>query len=219
MRRLEATGVVAVAGWRRTEPPGPAIQFDTTDEAQVTSAVTEVEQRWGPLGTLVVNAGFAHLDLALRVPAERFRAVVDTDLVGAFLLARAALGPMARRRAGRVIFVGSVAGHAGVPGVTSYAAAKAGLVGMARSLATEVGGRGVTVNVVAPGLLDNAVDRIDRHRPTSGVDHAWLAATPAKRAGTAEEVAAAVAYLASERAGFVTGATLAVDGGYGMGLG
>ncbi|HEY4375621.1 MAG TPA: SDR family oxidoreductase, partial [Acidimicrobiales bacterium] len=122
-------------------------------------------------------------------------------------------------KAGRIVLIGSVAGFWGVPGVSSYAASKAGLLGLARSLAREVGSRGITVNVVAPGLLDNAVERIDGQRPTRSVTSDWTAATPLRRAGTSDEVAAAVSYLASDRAGFVTGALLPVDGGFSMGLG
>lgn len=220
LERLGRDGFTAVAGWHRSPPPpGAAVRFDTTDEAQVDAAVAEVEDRHGPLEVVVANAGGAHLDVATRIPADRFREVVDLDLTGSFLLARAGLRAMLPRRRGRIVLVGSVAGHWGVPGVAPYAAAKAGLVGLARTLAREAGSRGITVNVVAPGLLDDAVARIEANRPTSGADRTWLAATPAGRAGTAEEVAAAVAYLVSSRAGFVTGAVLSVDGGVAMGLG
>lgn len=218
--RLRAAGFPTVAGWRTAEPAhGPAVRFDTTVEAEVEAAVAEVEDAWGPLGVVVANAGFAHLDLAVRMSEERFRAVVDTNLTGSFLLARAALRRMLPRRRGRIIFVGSAAGTWGVPGVAPYAGSKAALSGLARTLAREAGPRNVTVNVVAPGLLANAVGEIEAHRPTSGVDAAWRAATPARRVGTADEVSAAVAFLASERAGAITGATLAVDGGFSLGLG
>lgn len=220
VERLEADGLVAVAGWRTTAPgDGPAVRFDTTSSAEVDAAVDEVERTWGPVEVVVANAGFAQLDVAVRLSDERFRAVVDTNLTGSFLLARAALRRMLPRRRGRIIFVGSVAGTWGVPGVAAYAGSKAGLGGMARTLAREVGSRNITVNVVAPGLLTNAVGEIVTHRPTSGVDTEWLAATPARRAGTAAEVGAAVSFLASERAGAITGATLAVDGGFSLGLG
>ena len=217
---LERAGTTAVTGWRTTPPPhGPAVRFDTTSAFEVDAAVAEVEHTWGPLHTVVANAGFAHLDMAVHLSEERFRAVIETNLTGAFLLARAGLRAMLPRRCGRVIFVGSVAGHWGVPGVSAYAASKAGLVGMARSLAREAGRRNVTVNVVAPGLLENAVDLIEAHRPTSAVDTTWLASTPARRAGRAEEVGAAIAFLASPGAAAITGATLPVDGGFAMGLG
>ena len=176
-------------------------------------------ERHGPIHVLVSNAGQAHLDLALRVTPERFAEIVETNLVGSFLLAKAVLGPMVARRRGRVILVGSVAGHWGVPGVSSYAAAKAGLLGMARSMAREVGPRSITVNVVAPGMLDDAVARLDALRPRSPVPQHWVEATPVGRPGTVEDVAAAVSFLASDGAGSITGAVLPVDGGFALGHG
>ena len=221
VRRLGADGFTAVSGWRN-EPAvadGPAVRFDVTDEAAVAAAVAEVEAEHGPIAVVVANAGWAQLDLALRADPTRWREVVDANLTGAFLLAQAALPGMVRRRHGRIVLVGSVAGFWGVPGVSSYAAAKAGLLGLARSLAREVGSRGITANVVAPGLLDNAVTRLDEQRRSRGVTGDWVAATPLRRAGTPEEVADAVSFLASDRAGFVTGTVLPVDGGFSMGIG
>lgn len=217
--RLDADGFVTVGGWRSTEPPGPrSLRFDTTDADEVDAAIATVEARWGPIHTVVANAGSAHLDLAVRLSPERFRAVVDANLTGAFLLARAALPAMMRRRSGRIVFIGSVAGHTGIPGVGAYAAAKSALTGLARSLATEAGRRGVTVNVVSPGLLDSAVERLVDHRPTRQIEATWIADTPARREGSSDEVAAAVGFLASDRARSITGATIAIDGGFGMGV-
>ncbi len=219
--RLAADGFTAVSAWRETAPPGdgPSVRFDVTDAAAVEAGIARVEAEFGPVHVVVANAGWAQLDLALRADPERFRQVVDANLTGAFLTAKAALGPMVRRRAGRIVLMGSVAGFWGVPGVSSYAASKAGLLGLARSLAREVGSRRITVNVVAPGLLSNAVGRIDGERPGSSVTDTWVQATPVQRAGTPAEVAAAVSFLASDRAGFVTGAVLPVDGGFSMGVG
>jgi beta-ketoacyl ACP reductase len=221
VQRLAADGFTAVSAWRSTPPAGdgPAVQCDVTDADAVRAAVEQVEHDHGPIHTVVANAGWAHMDIVTRTDPERFRAVIDANLTGSFLVAQAALGPMLRRRAGRIVFVGSVAGFWGVPGVASYAASKAGLLGLARSLAREVGSRSITVNVVAPGLLDNAVDRIDAERPARSVTTDWVAATPLRRAGTPDDVAAAVSFLASEGAGFVTGTVIPVDGGFSMGIG
>jgi 3-oxoacyl-[acyl-carrier protein] reductase len=223
LAQLRDQGFTTVAAWH-TRPPAPgeadaAIQLEVTDATAVEAAVEAVEAEHGPIHTVVAAAGFAHLDLALRVTPEQFRDVVDIDLTGAFLLARAAARAMAPRRAGRIVLVGSVAGIWGVPGVSSYAAAKAGLGGLARSLARELGPRGITVNVVAPGLLDDAVTRLVTRRPGSSTDREWVASTPAGRSGTPEEVAAVVAFLAGPSGASITGATLAVDGGFSIGPG
>lgn len=218
LRRLDARGYTAVAAWRQTPPPpGPSVRFDTTDAGQVAAGFAEVESRWGPVQALVANAGRADLDLAIRLSPERFRLVVDTNLTGTFLVVRAALASMLRRRHGRIVLVASVAGQIGVAGVSPYSASKAGLVGLARSLAREAGPRRVTVNVVAPGMLADAAARIDAHRPGNAVTESWRRATPVRTEGTAEHVASLVAYLASPRAGFTTGAVIPVDGGFSVG--
>lgn len=215
LKALTADGNLVVAGWRRTPPDwGASVQFDTTDAREVESAVARVEEQWGPIAVVVAGSGMSRLDLAVHVPAERFRNVVDVNLTGAFLLARTALRPMLRRRRGRIVLIGSAAGVAGVAGVAPYAAAKAGLAAVARTMALEAGARGVTVNVVAPGMLDDAEHRLADRRPGQEVAQRWLDRTPVGRTGAADEVAAAVRYLASPRARSVTGAVLPVDGGY-----
>lgn len=158
---------------------------------------------------LVCNAGATSDALSMRMTDEAFDSVVDANLGAAFRCARAVLRPMLRKRAGRVVFVSSVAGLIGNAGQANYSAAKAGLGGLARALAREVAPRGITVNVVAPGVLDGG---LAGDLPEGALD----ASIPMKRRGTAHEVAAAVAYLASEAASYTTGTTLAVDGGLAM---
>jgi NAD(P)-dependent dehydrogenase (short-subunit alcohol dehydrogenase family) len=221
VERLRADGLEVVVGWRTTPPStGPAVRFDVTDAEAVGAAIDEIEATIGPLDVVVANAGWAHIDLATHVSPERFREVVDTDLTGAFLVARAALRPMLRRRSGRIVLVGSSAGAWGVPGLSSYSAAKAGLAGLARSLAREVGKRQITVNVVAPGVIENGADvLVERHKAGRAIVDGWLATTPAARTGTLAEISAAVSFLASPDAGYITGAVLPVDGGFAMGAG
>ncbi|HEU0131107.1 MAG TPA: SDR family oxidoreductase [Mycobacteriales bacterium] len=158
---------------------------------------------------LVANAGATRDGLSMLMSDEAFDSVVDANLGAAFRCARAVLRPMLRRRSGRVVLVSSVAGLVGNAGQANYSAAKAGLGGLARALAREVAPRGITVNVVAPGVLDGG---LAHDLPPGDLD----ASIPLRRRGTAEEVAAAVAFLASDAASYITGSTLAVDGGLAM---
>jgi 3-oxoacyl-[acyl-carrier protein] reductase len=166
----------------------------------------------GPIDILVNNAGITRDGLLARMPVEDWLDVIDTNLTGAFRCTRAVLRQMMRRRWGRIISISSVAGLAGNAGQANYAAAKAGLIGMTRSLAKEVGSRNITVNAVAPGFIETDL--------TSGLRDEWreqvLSVTPAGRFGTPEEVASTVLFLASEEAAYITGQVISVDGGLGM---
>ena len=186
-----------------------SFEADVADEEQVAALFEEVGA-WKGAPTILVNAaGVVHDGLALRYPAERFREVLEVNLTGAFLVARAALRTMLRERWGRIVNVGSVAGLIGNPGQTAYSASKAGLVGFTRSLAKEVGSRGITVNAVCPGVVDAgmAAGLSDQARDR------LVAATPAGRGGRPEEVAAVARFLAGEDASYVNGAVVPVDGG------
>ena len=185
---------------------------DLRDAAAAEPLVTAAEAACGPLHILVNNAGLTRDGLAMRMKDEDWATVLDVDLGAPFRLARAALRGMVRRRAGRIIGIGSIVGTTGNPGQANYAAAKAGLVGMTKALAQEVGSRGITVNVVAPGFVEtpmtDALNAEQRARLVGGI--------PLGRMGRPEDVAAAVAYLASDEAAWVTGATLHVNGGMAM---
>ena len=207
-----------VAITHRSAPPEDAgdilcVQCDVTDADQVDSAFAEIEEKLGPVEVLVSNAGMTVDKLVLRMTDEDFTDVLDANLVGGFRAARRAVPKMMRARWGRIIFIGSVVGSVGQAGQANYAASKAGLVGLARSLAREFASRNVTVNVVAPGPVATdmfaAVDDAMRDSITGAV--------PLGRLGQPEEIAAAVTFLASDEAGFITGAVLPVDGGLGMG--
>ena len=207
-----------VAITHRSAPPEDAgdilcVQCDVTDADQVDEAFAEIEEKLGPVEVLVSNAGMTVDKLVLRMTDEDFTDVLDANLVGGFRAARRAVPKMMRARWGRIIFIGSVVGSVGQAGQANYAASKAGLVGLARSLAREFASRNVTVNVVAPGPVATdmfaAVDDAMRDSITGAV--------PLGRLGQPEEIAAAVTFLASDEAGFITGAVLPVDGGLGMG--
>ncbi len=187
-------------------------EADLRDAGAADALVAAAEAAGGPLHVLVNNAGFTRDMLALRMKDEDWASVLDVDLSAPFRLARAALRGMLRRRAGRIIQISSVVGHTGNPGQANYAAAKAGLAGMSKALAQEVGSRGITVNLVAPGFVETAMtDGLAEAQRTRLVE-----AIPLGRMGRPEDVAAAVVYLASDEAGWVTGATLHVNGGMAM---
>jgi 3-oxoacyl-[acyl-carrier protein] reductase len=192
---------------------GLAVRIDVTDAASVADAFTAVEDSWGPVQLLVNSAGVTGDGLALRMKEDDWRRVLATNLDGAFTVAHRALPNMVKGRFGRLVFVGSVAGLLGSAGQVNYAAAKAGLVGLARSLAREVATRGITSNVVAPGPIDTDMTAV-----LPPERRAELAAqVPVGRMGTPEEVAAVAAFLCGDAAAYVNGAVVPVDGGLGMG--
>jgi len=219
-----ANGDQVATTYRAAEPPEPppdadadhflAVRCDVRDPEQVEAAFAAIEERWGPVEVLVANAGITMDSLMLRMKEQDFLDVIDANLTGSFRVAKRAVAKMLRLHAGRIIFVSSVGAFVGLPGQANYAASKAGLVGMARAVAREVGSRHITVNVVAPGLIDTDMTA------ALGADRvaAMTAQVPLGRAGTVADVAAVVGFLASDAAAYVTGAVVPVDGGLGMGL-
>jgi NAD(P)-dependent dehydrogenase (short-subunit alcohol dehydrogenase family) len=190
------------------------VRCDVTDPDQLDAAVAAVTEALGSVEVLVSNAGITRDGLLVRMADADFTDVVETNLTAAWRLAKRVVPAMMKARFGRLVFVSSVGAFLGAPGQSNYAASKAGLVGLARSIAREYGGRGITANVVAPGPIDT-----DMLRALDEDKRAALAAqVPVGRIGQADEVAAAVRYLASDAAGFVTGALLPVDGGMAMGV-
>jgi 3-oxoacyl-[acyl-carrier protein] reductase len=203
-----AVDCAAAAPQGGPEAPAEAVHLDVTDDASVTAAVARAAEL-GTLAVVVNNAGIADDDLLLRLDPARFDRTVEVNLRGAYLLSRAALRPMLRARHGRIVNIASIVALRGNAGQTAYAASKAGLIGLTKSLAREVARKGVTVNVVAPGFVATAMtDALPE-----AAREALVGLAPTGRAVTTDEVAAAVRFLASPEAGAITGAVLPVDGG------
>ncbi|MDP9432608.1 MAG: beta-ketoacyl-ACP reductase [Actinomycetota bacterium] len=210
----DAGDSVAVT-YRSGEPPQGffGVRCDVTSAADVDAAFTAVEAEQGRVEVLVANAGITRDTLLLRMSEEDFTAVLDANLTGAYRVARRATSGMLRARSGRIVFVSSVVAMMGSAGQVNYAASKAGLIGMARSLARELGSRGITANVVSPGFVETDMTaELPEARRTE-----LLGAIPLGRYATPDEVAQVVTFLAGEGAAYITGAVVPIDGGLGMG--
>jgi 3-oxoacyl-[acyl-carrier protein] reductase len=188
---------------------GKGAVLDVNDGAAIDALIAEIEKEFGAIGILVNNAGITQDNLAMRMKETEWDAVIDTDLKSVFRLSRAVLRGMMKARTGRIINITSVVGSSGNPGQINYAAAKAGIAGMSRALAQEIASRNITVNCVAPGFIDTDMTRALNEQQRETI----LNRIPLARLGKAEDVAAAVVFLASPKAGYITGATLPVNGG------
>ncbi|MEJ6758699.1 MAG: beta-ketoacyl-ACP reductase [Pontimonas sp.] len=205
---------VAVTARSGQGPQGAlTVTADVTDGASLDSAISQVEAELGPLEVVVANAGITKDTLLLRMSDQDFEEVINTNLTGVFRVVKRSIKSMMKQKFGRVILISSVVGLYGSPGQVNYAAAKAGLVGFARSLTRELGSRGVTANVVAPGFIDTDMTKALPEEQ----QQAYLASIPAARFATPDEVASAVVWLASNDASYISGAVIPVDGGLGMG--
>ena len=205
---------VAVTARSGAGPDGAlTVTADVTDAASLDTAFAEVEQQLGPVEVLVANAGITRDMLLLRMSDADFTDVVDTNLGGAFRVVKRATKGMLKARFGRIILISSVVGMLGSAGQVNYAASKSGLVGLARSVTRELGGRGITANVVAPGFIETEMTaELD-----PALQESYLKQIPAGRYASAGEVAKVVAWLAGDDAGYISGAIIPVDGGLGMG--
>ena len=214
-QRFAKDGFKVAISYREQKPSDDfyMVKADVTDSKSIDSAIDEIEKNLGPLDVVVINAGTNKDALAMRLEDSDLENIINTNLMGSLRVARRSVKSMIKNRKGRIIFIGSVVGLLGSPGQMVYASTKAGLIGAARSLAREVGSRGVTVNVVAPGYVDTDM--------TNDLDEARkdmiASSTPLGRTASASEIAGVVRFLVSEDASFITGAVIPVDGGLGMG--
>jgi 3-oxoacyl-[acyl-carrier protein] reductase len=213
--KFKADGYQVVVTHRSGSAPAgiEGVTMDVTDTESVNAAVSSVEAKYGKIDVLVANAGITKDGLVMRMSDADFDSVIDTNLNGVFRVARACTRGMMKQKSGRMIFIGSVVGMLGSAGQVNYAATKSGLIGMARSLARELGSRGITANVVAPGFVETEMTAVLDEARKSEIN----AAVPLGRFCSAEEIAGVVAFLASDQAGYISGAVIPVDGGLGMG--
>jgi 3-oxoacyl-[acyl-carrier protein] reductase len=210
----EAGDQVAVT-YNSSPPPEGflGVKCDITDQEQVDAAFDTIAEQHGPVEVLVANAGITRDTLLLRMSDEDWDQVLQTNLTGSFRVARRAAKGMLRLRKGRIVFISSVVGLLGSPGQVNYAASKSGLIGMARSIARELGSRGITANVVAPGFVETDMTAVLPEE----TQKQYLSQIPLGRFGLTSEIANAVRWLSSEEAGYIIGAVIPVDGGIGMG--
>jgi len=213
--KFKGDGYQVVVSHRSGSAPAgiEGVIMDVTDTESVNAAVSSIESKYGKIDVLIANAGITKDGLVMRMSDADFDSVIDTNLNGAFRVARACTRGMMKQKSGRMIFIGSVVGMLGSAGQVNYAATKSGLIGMARSFARELGSRGITANVVAPGFVETEMTAVLDEARKSEIN----AAVPLGRFCSAEEIAGVVAFLASDQAGYISGAVIPVDGGLGMG--
>jgi len=212
---LQADGHHVVVTYRSGNAPVgfSAVQMDVTSSDSVDAAFVEIESQWGLPEIIVANAGITKDGLVMRMSDEDFESVINANLTGAFRVARRATKGLLKLKRGRLIFIGSVVGGVGAAGQVNYSASKSGLLGMARSFARELGSRGITANVIAPGFVETDMTAaLDEKRRTE-----IAASVPLGRFCSAEEIAKVVSFIASPASGYITGALIPVDGGLGMG--
>jgi 3-oxoacyl-[acyl-carrier protein] reductase len=212
---LKAAGHDVVVTYRSGSAPDgfKSVQMDVTSTDSVDAGFTSIEEQWGTPEVIVANAGITKDGLVMRMSDEDFESVIDANLTGAFRVARRSTKGLLKLKRGRLIFVGSVVGSVGSAGQVNYSASKAGLVGMARSFARELGSRGITSNVIAPGFVETDMTATLDEKRRSEI----AGSVPLGRFCTAEEIADVVTFIASPQASYISGALIPVDGGLGMG--
>ena len=214
-KSLKAAGYTVIVTYRSGSAPADfdSVQLDVTSTESVDAAFALIEEKWGTPEIVVCNAGITKDTLSMRMSDEDFADVIDANLTGAFRTARRATKGLLKLKRGRLIFIGSIVGLSGSAGQVNYSASKAGLVGMARSFARELGSRGITSTVVAPGFVETDMTANLGESRRNEI----AASVPLGRFSSAEEIAEVVAFIASPQAGYITGALIPVDGGLGMG--